>query len=244
MRKGSLKGLVRAGTWAEAIEAAYAAFDYPPPRGALEVAPTHDDGERMFADLTSAPLRDLTWDKLTAFEGSAISTAGTVGDFKHFLPRIMELMVPTDGYGFDASIVAGKLRYAGWEHWAPDEIAAVRDVFRTAVRQALCIAPGQVLWSDLLEGNVMVGNMLAEVLAGVAPEDGLDEGRAVLNLADLVMAAVTPPRHKWQGFKAEDQAAVAAWVKSPQVANALLRGVDCVPETEAYIIEAALSVVS
>ncbi len=243
MRKGSLKGLSRAGTWSEAVEAAYAAFDYPPPRGALETSP-HKDGEQMFRDLTSAPRRELTWDKLTAFEGSAISTAGTVGDFKHFLPRIMELMVPAEGDAFYPDIVAGKLRYAGWEHWPPDEIAAVRDVFRTTVRQALFVAPGKVLWSSLLEGNAAVGNALAVVLAGVMPEGGFDEDRAVVNLAELVMEVVAPPKRIWQSLSGEDQAAVAAWVKSPQVANALLRGIDFVPEADAYIIESALSVVA
>ena len=243
MRKGSLKGLVRATDWSEAVEAAYAAFDYPPPRGALETSP-HKDGEGMFRDLTSAPLRDLTYDKLTAFEGSAISTAGTVGDFKHFLPRIMELMVPAEGDAFYPDIVAGKLRYTGWECWPPDEIAAVRDVFRTAVRQALFVAPGQVLWSSLLEGNAAVGNALAEVLAEAVSGGRFDNGWAVVNLAGLVTEAVAEPRHRWQGFKAEDRAAVAAWVKSPQVADALLRGIDFVPEADAYIIASALSVVA
>src|SRR5688572_11844593 len=75
---------------AEAIEALYVAFGrytlHHPVVGCPCCTSAEDD--RL---VRSKPLRRLTAADLERFAFNAVSTLGTVGDFKHFLPRLLEL---------------------------------------------------------------------------------------------------------------------------------------------------------
>lgn len=72
----------------------------------------------VLAALVAAPLRTLAQPVLERYHQSAMSTVGTLHDFKHFLPRLLELQLVS--YESD-----GLLVHARWEDWPADEREAV-----------------------------------------------------------------------------------------------------------------------
>jgi hypothetical protein len=120
---------------AQATEQLYAAFAaYTAPKK-LEASP-YRDSVKILADLQSAPLRELGDESLRYFANTAISTVGDENDYKHFLPRILQI-----GFLKDASYwifaLPGKLRSAGWNDWPKLERKAVLDFIVSNVAFAL-----------------------------------------------------------------------------------------------------------
>ena len=73
--------------------------------------------------LSAAPLRELTEEQLDTYTWKAMTTWGEVDDFKHFLPRIFELMAMSD---FTADLtILNKLHYAKWDKWDVQEKESV-----------------------------------------------------------------------------------------------------------------------
>ena len=84
--------------------------------------------------LVSTKLRQLSGDALGSYAFSAVSTIGSLLDFKYFLPRIVELTVGELRHGYfqcgdtDAEIVFGKMPYGDWRTWPAAEQAATENV--------------------------------------------------------------------------------------------------------------------
>jgi hypothetical protein len=148
----------------------------------LEASPGKNADE-ILADLTSAPLRNLTAMKLSAFEGAALYTVGTTLDYKHFLPRMLELMSDTD---LEASIypdlVARKLKYANFRDWPSEEISSIQVLFKASFHLAFFKSPHNSNIENLIVGNTEVGNELEALLTGVS---GFHDANAVRNMAKL-----------------------------------------------------------
>lgn len=79
----------------------------------------------MSEELTSTPLRQLTEEQLSLFSLKAMTTWGTEQDFKHFLPRLLELSYidPLEMNWLEA--LFGKLKLAGWDRWPTRERQAI-----------------------------------------------------------------------------------------------------------------------
>ena len=58
-----------------------------------------------------------------------MTTWGTEEDFKHFLPRLLELVTAEESITdvVDSEVLLGKLAYADWTHWPSEEQKAVND---------------------------------------------------------------------------------------------------------------------
>ena len=80
--------------------------------------------------LHTKPLRQLDGEDLSRYTFKAMTTWGDAADFKHYLPRILELYATTD-FAVDTFIIFDKLEYAQWENWTQDEKAAI-SIFLTA----------------------------------------------------------------------------------------------------------------
>ena len=116
--------------------ALYEAFHRYPLKPRIEGCP-HCKLESAEASLHSRPLRDLSWGDFGVYPFKAMTTFGDESDFKHFLPRILELcLLDYEGALWDVAVILGKLDYAGWASWPEPEIQAVRR-FVGAWRQAL-----------------------------------------------------------------------------------------------------------
>ncbi|WP_298517027.1 hypothetical protein [uncultured Kordia sp.] len=82
-------------------------------------------------ELLSKDLHVLSEDEIGHFMRSAVTTFGCVTDYKHFLPRILELMqFENSDMLFDFTTYE-KLNYSKWETWSESEIEAIKTYFTT-----------------------------------------------------------------------------------------------------------------
>lgn len=99
--------------------------------------PIHVDGcshcvsEADHALLYAKGLRDLGPDELARYSFKAMSTWGGTDDFRHFLPRIFELISADGGDWTVPETVFGKLSYGQWKTWPRVEQMAITSFFET-----------------------------------------------------------------------------------------------------------------
>jgi hypothetical protein len=111
-----------------AVENLYSVYGRYPVRQHVEGC-EHCVGPDAHARLTSKPLRELAPSDLSLFAWKAMTTWGTTEDYKHFLPRIYELMLLGDGYPFDLATLAWKLTEGQWRLWPPPEQDSLNALF-------------------------------------------------------------------------------------------------------------------
>jgi len=70
--------------------------------------------------LTSKPLRDLLPEDIDHYSFKAMTTWGNVNNYKHFLPRILEITTQRETL-VDTFVVFGKLERAQWQQWPENE---------------------------------------------------------------------------------------------------------------------------
>lgn len=114
----------------DALERLYAVFMRYPLDPKMEAC-AHCVSAAEVARLSSVPLRQLSADDLQRYSFKAITTWGTVLDFKHFLPRLIELCAQGDiVHGVDST--RNNLLHADWETWPQDERVAIIEFLRAA----------------------------------------------------------------------------------------------------------------
>ena len=128
----------------EAVGNLYAVFGrYPLNPRMSRCDHCHSDEDQ--ARLGSRPLRELDVEDLDDYAFSALTTWGEADDFKHFLPRLLELMAfgSERHQGFMAEeTLFGKLREAEWSRWPPVERQAVGRYLDELWMEALSSFPG------------------------------------------------------------------------------------------------------
>lgn len=81
----------------------------------------------MSRELLATPLRQLTAQQLSEYSLRAMTTWGTEDNFKHFLPRLLELAV-IDPLEMDwLETLFGKLEMAKWQEWPASERRALEN---------------------------------------------------------------------------------------------------------------------
>lgn len=172
-----------------AIDALYETFARYRLRADIEACPCCTS-EAMKQALHGAPLRELGTVKLDHYTFKAMTTWGDVDDFRHFLPRILELLGTSGGFSNDAPDVLSKLTYGNWRSWPAREQHAI---------EAFIVAWGRVLLSHR-RGPVPIAHYaMALTLYGQDIERFLLEWRwraacelvAALHLADLASEGFT-----------------------------------------------------
>lgn len=122
----------------DAVRAAYQAFRSYKLHDRVEGCPccVSESAER---ELRARPLHEIEGDAFGYYVWKAMATWGDVGDFKHFLPRILELLAldPTEFCGTDIEIAIGKLGYAKWNSWPEEERAPIIRFFHAWWRREL-----------------------------------------------------------------------------------------------------------
>lgn len=125
-----------------AVEALYAAFGRY--QGTHVEGCPHCVSFEDSASLRRAPLRQLGGE-LHRYLFKAMTTWGTEDDFKHFLPRLLELFASSS----DAWLLCDKLAYARWRSWPETEQRAVEGYLRALWRATFTIdeppLPGDTL---------------------------------------------------------------------------------------------------
>jgi hypothetical protein len=102
-----------------AIENLYSTSAIYPLKSTLQGCPCCvSDSEKE--KIHSKQLRELGGDDLSRYALKAMTTWGDTEDFKHYLPRIFELLSSTD-FIVDSFVVLGKLEYGKWQDWSDKE---------------------------------------------------------------------------------------------------------------------------
>jgi len=120
-----------------AIEELYRTFScYRLPKHLTGCAHCVSDADHAL--LYSKRLRLLGPKELSRFAFKAMTTWGGADDFRHFLPRIFELIAADGGRDWiDPEVVFGKLPYGDWLRWPEHERQALSSFF-------------EALWSNVL----------------------------------------------------------------------------------------------
>jgi len=108
-----------------AIEGLYTTFSRYPRPEKINFCPCGCTKPEEVAPLLAAPLRALQFADLGNYCFSAMTTQGSVDDFRYFLPRLFESAAEEE-FAYNLEILFGKLTYAKWLAWPKEEIAAVR----------------------------------------------------------------------------------------------------------------------
>lgn len=107
-----------------AIEKLYEVFAKYPGNSAMQGSSNYDNLEMWNRELLSNQLKELSASDLSRFAGKAMTTWGDVNDYKHFLPRILELTAEFNT-PYEIWIVFDKLEYGHWNSWNESEIKAI-----------------------------------------------------------------------------------------------------------------------
>jgi len=187
----------------------------------------HSDEDQ--ARLGSKPLGELSVEDLDDYAFSALFTWGEADDFKHLLPRLLDLAAfgPERHEEFMAEeTLFGKLREAQWTEWPPAERQAVGLYLEELWKGALSSFPGSRDIDTLL-------CCLGQAVDDLAPFlDRWLEGPsepALRHLAQFVLANEESLRTKgelWNAFWADrpvPMGQVKAWLAGSTAKGALER---------------------
>jgi hypothetical protein len=149
---------------------------------ALDASPLRDP-EKLLRQLTDRPLRLLDVEHVQEYASAALTTVGTVEDYKHFLPRLLDLAV---GSGVvEPEIIALKLEGAEWRAWPKKEQQILEEIFVQAAGDAFMRHPDDYIAGQWLVSlaimNIDLGQVRAEILT-------LNNDCCALQLAHLLFA--------------------------------------------------------
>ena len=228
----------------KALEGLYAAFaPYPEPIK-LEGS-SYENVTGMARSLKAAPLRLLSDDQIGPYAGSALLTVGSVADYKHYLPRIVELGVRgSEHMGAAAPIIAERLKRAAWRTWPEREQLSLKAAFRAAWSWSADQHPGcGASAEDWLCAIAALGEPVEPVLRDWSTRSS---NEAVLQAAWVAMTArrLTSSSEDdldyWNYVSPSVRKTVADWVTGDEQLEAFLRAVYAVPEDDRWYIEQAL----
>ena len=172
-------------------------------------------------------LRKLSQDDLRQYAADALFVWGDANDFRHFLPRIFELLV-THGDEFeDPQVVFGKLYHAEWRTWPGPEQQSIERFLKAVWDCVLNAEPHEYCEreiEDWLCGFARAGSHVPPYLATWLATDTVN---AQLNLAAfLADSGFLKPNcdaSDYWGDRRESFAEVVAWVRSDAVKAKMTR---------------------
>ncbi|MFA6967740.1 hypothetical protein [Bosea sp. (in: a-proteobacteria)] len=210
----------------EALDQVYRVFARHPPPTRLDASKV-EDVDAIRSQLLGKPLASLTADDLGRFAFGAPMTIGTDRDYRHFLPRMLELSLQLNGQpGLDPRTIGARLGYAGWRQWPVEEIAAIEALFAAAWVWRLASRPDHIEATAWLGGMAASGMDINEALTAweAAPSQW-----AWLHLAQFVL---TQPKRfsatglvaagRWSDADTESTMVVSRWLKSEILSERLV----------------------
>jgi hypothetical protein len=206
----------------DAIESLYSTFSH---YGAADLACCDfPDDLPLNLHLRSTPLERLGPADLQRYAWKAMTTWGTVDNFKHFLPRLLELLARHGEVGHcDPEVLLGKLAYGHWHTWPAGERAAVEDYLHALWRHLRQTYPYALSADAFLCGLGACVDDLGPWLTEWEADATL---RSALHLADFVHENVDtvlrrkrllphPANAFWSDYPAQARQ-VWDWLTAPQ----------------------------
>jgi hypothetical protein len=145
----------------EAVVGLYRTFARYPLRDTIDACPHCGFDDSV---LYAAPMAQLDRDTLRHFAASALTTWGGVDDFKHFLPRILEILA-TEGFLYpDSEGLYGRMAHGSFGRWPADEVEAVRLFARAHWADTLSRYPSAEPAESVLCGILLLGEEIEPYL--------------------------------------------------------------------------------
>lgn len=110
----------------KAVTALYEAFARYPLPASSSYSTYTTTSEADVRALRSRPLQELTGQDLSKYAMKALTTWGDEDEFRHYLPRLLELLAVERSWT-DAATLLGKLSTARWRSWPEPEQRAVEE---------------------------------------------------------------------------------------------------------------------
>jgi hypothetical protein len=204
------------------------------------------DGEEILQTLTSAPLRELGGEQIGPYAGWAVTTVGSERDYRHFLPRILELAISDPTWiGADPAVIASKEKRSNWEAWPPDQQDAVRGVFEAAYIRAMestCEDDRSTL--DWLCGLAILGISIEQYLGAWRQAASLNATLQLLGFVIMKADGVTADEGISGGFwdyvDASSRRLIGLWLTSLATYEQLADVQDRVAPNDKEVIERVL----
>lgn len=173
--------------------------------------------EQHKARLYAKPLRELTEDGLGTYARHAMTTWGDITEYKHYLPRLYELLVQHPGWT-DAELLIGQLDTAEWSQWPDTERDAVIAFLHELWAWSLTIDPDDASCEGILQGFGHAGISAARALMTWRTNQSWSATRQIAVLLiyerDALMASgslgrqwMSPVREELLAFLREDDTA-------------------------------------
>lgn len=194
----------------EAIHQLYRTFAIYPFSSKMEGCPCCVSNEDK-AKIHTKQLKALSGEDLGRYTFKAMTTWGEVNDFKHYLPRIMELLTRND-MPVDTFVILGKLSYAKWETWPEREQDVVRCFLLAWWENAIKHAENSDI--DLLIEIQLLVKDIHQVLSlwKINFED-----KSLFNFIEFVYYNyydLVNNRKGFKAFSAEESNQIQNWIKS------------------------------
>jgi hypothetical protein len=109
----------------KSIETLYKTFERYPRPISIEACPCGCTKPGATDPLVASSLRELHFADMADFSSSAMTTQGSINDFRYLLPRLFQ-GITEEEYAYNPEILFGKLEYAKWMTWPEDEIASIK----------------------------------------------------------------------------------------------------------------------
>ncbi len=213
-----------------AIENLYSAFEAYPLRSDTGPCPCCHGPEDERA-LHHRPLRELSAKELQTYTFSALYTWGDENDFRHFLPRIFELLVIDSAAlgNIDPEAIFRKLPYASWQLWPKAERDAITSFVRAAWSAALRTVADDPNAGEIVEWLCSIAQFeddlspyLDQWLADSSKAASWNLARVILN--EIPFSDERPPVYWQERQKQWEQ--FLGWVQTPAVREKLEQGVE------------------
>ena len=224
----------------ELLEQGYEAFAQLRKPETLEASALRDPA-RILKRLTSKPLRLLQIEDMQEYASAAFSTVGTIADYQHFLPRILELS--TQSSIIEPEVIALKLKKGNWRAWLPNQQDIIEKIFMAACCGAFRQHP-----DNCLADGWLVGIAILDIDFGLARSDltKSSSGVCALQLAHLVLSELpfaSEPfeRGYWMEVPDSTIQIVRSWLLGPEMRNLLSNMRLSVRSEDVWLLEQALA---
>jgi hypothetical protein len=183
-------------------------------------------------------LRKLSRNDLRDYAMDAVYTWGTGDDFKHFIPRLFELLTQAPDYGHDfvhPASVFGKLAYeswcsSSWRSWPEAEQQAISDYFGAVWNAALNSNPEELPFDGVHGWIQAIAQAEHDLTRYLDHWFGASSVNSHRNLALMITQeglphTKSPSGGYWVGHRQQWQQ-LNDWLRLPEVRQKLVNAVE------------------
>ena len=206
----------------------------------LDASPLRDP-ELLLNQLTSKPLRLLDASDVEEYASAALTTVGTVEDYKHFLPRLLELAMESGVV--EPQMIALKLEMAEWRSWPKNEQRVLEEIFIHA-----CVDTFKQHTDDFLAAGWLVGLAILNIDPGGLRTDVLasNDDCCALQVAHLLVSSCLfesdpSERGYWEDVPETTVKETRSWLLSEETRSLLLSVSFRIRSKDVWLLETAMA---